>query len=332
MAINGYFFNAVQSGGVYDRVYNAEDVTSYLNKLVSNGVFPNPSDQLQVRAGTGMQVIVETGEGWINGHKLVNTSDLQLTIDSSDALLNRIDRVIFYADTSSREMGITVKKGTAATNPTAPALTRNTTRYEMSLASVRINKQVTAITQTMITDTRADSNVCGWVSGLINQVDTSTLFAQWQTAYEDYYEESTTDFENWKNTQESDFESWETEQITDFESWEASRQAQFEAWLQTLTQQLRINTYVKEFYINTQLSGSQYVYLDSSPIYTYEPDDVIFVYINGLLANNSDYTIDLTTYNYPAVVFNFDETPTIYNPQDITIRILRSIIGIRATT
>ena len=299
MANNGYFFNAEQSCGVYDRVDNAEDITSYLNKIVGNGVFPNPSTQLQVRAGTGMQIIVAAGEGWINGHKLVNTADMQIAIDSADALLNRIDRIIFYADFNSRSMGIEVKKGTSATNPTAPALVRNTTRYEMGLATVRVNKQITGIIQSMITDTRADSNVCGWVVGLIQQVDTSQLFIQWQTAYSDYYDLI-------------------HQQLDDF--------------MATLTQELRVNTYVKEFYINTQLSERQYVYLDSSPIYTYEPDDVIFVYINGLLANGSDYTIDLTTYNYPAVVFNFDETPTIYNPQDITIRILRSIIGIRENT
>ena len=56
MAIKGYFFNAVESGGTYDRVYNAEDVTSYLDLIVGSGVFPNPSTNLQVRASTGMNV------------------------------------------------------------------------------------------------------------------------------------------------------------------------------------------------------------------------------------------------------------------------------------
>ena len=54
MAINGYFFNAVLNNGTYDRVYNAENVTSYLDLLVGDGVFPNPSTNLQVFAGTSM--------------------------------------------------------------------------------------------------------------------------------------------------------------------------------------------------------------------------------------------------------------------------------------
>ena len=86
MAIKGYFFNAIYDGEAYDRVYNAEDMTSYLNELVGNGVFPTPSSQLQVRAGTGMQVIVAAGSGWINGHKIVNTADMTLNVTASDIM------------------------------------------------------------------------------------------------------------------------------------------------------------------------------------------------------------------------------------------------------
>ena len=294
MAINGYFFNAVQSGGVYDRVYNAEDVTSYLNKIVGNGVFPNPSSQLQVRAGTGMQVIVNAGEGWINGHKMINTADMQLSVDSPDALLNRIDRVIFYADASTRSMGIAIKKGTNATNPTAPALVRNTTRYEMSLATIRVNKQITSIVQSMITDTRADSNVCGWVAGLIQQVDTSQLFVQWQTAYSDYYDLI-------------------HQQLDDF--------------MASLTQELRVNTYVKGFVKHSIAGGtSSNIVPLSATDYTYEDTDIIVVYINGLLATwGTDYIVNKNL-TPPSVVFDF---PTgAGNEQEVTINIFKSIIGI----
>ena len=188
MAVKSYFFNAVESGGVYDRVYNSEDVTSYLDKIVGSGVFPTPATQLQAIAGTGMQVIVKEGQGWINGHKIINTADLPISVDASDVLLDRIDRVIFYADSTTREMGISILKGTNAISPVAPALTRSETRYEMSLATVYIAKNITAITDAMITDTRADSEVCGWVAGLINQIDTAALFEQYRAAYAEMIE------------------------------------------------------------------------------------------------------------------------------------------------
>lgn len=186
MAINSYFFNAVLSDGVYDRIYNTEDVTSYLNLLVGNGVFPNPSTQLQVRASSGMNIIVGAGSGWINGHKMVNTADLTLSVTASDVILNRIDAVIFYVDLTSRTMGIEVKTGTVAQTPSAPTLTRSNTRYEMCLAQISVPKQTSSITAAMITDTRGNSNLCGFVQGLIQQVDTTTLFQQWQAGFDDW--------------------------------------------------------------------------------------------------------------------------------------------------
>ncbi len=187
MAINSYFFNAVQSGGTYDRIYNAEDVTSYLDLLVGNGVFPNPSTQLQVRASSGMDVIVGAGSGWINGHKMISTADYTLTVEDSDVLLNRIDAVIFYVDFTTRSMGIEIKTGTVASTPSAPTLERDDNRYELCLAQISVPKQVTAITADMITDTRGNSALCGFVQGLIQQVDTTTLFQQWQSAFDTWF-------------------------------------------------------------------------------------------------------------------------------------------------
>ena len=198
MAIQSYFFNAVLNDGTYDRVYNAEDVTSYLDLLVGNGVFPNPSTMLQVRAGSGMNVIVGAGAGWINGHKLINTADLTLPVAASDVILNRIDDVIFYVDFNAREMGIEIKQGTLANSPVAPTLQRDTSRYEMCLARIKVNKQISAIKASMITDTRGNSNLCGFVQGLVQQADTTTLFESWQNGFETWFEAIQSQFEQGK--------------------------------------------------------------------------------------------------------------------------------------
>lgn len=189
MAIKDFFFNAVKSGNVYDRVYNSEDMTSYLDLLVGNGVFVTPSTQLQVQASSGMNVIVNAGQGWIDGHKMINTTVIPLSIDASDVLLNRIDRVIFYLDYSLRAMGIEVKKGTPAASAVAPELTRTSQRYELCLAEINVAKQTTSITASMITDTRPNTNLCGFVKGLIEQIDTTTLFDQFEGAFDEWFNE-----------------------------------------------------------------------------------------------------------------------------------------------
>ena len=199
MAINSYFFNAVQSGGTYDRIYNAEDFSSYLNQLVGNGVFPNPSSQLKVVASTGMNVVVGAGSGWINGHKMVNTADLTLTVGASDVLLNRMDAVVMYLDLDTRTMGVEVKQGTpTASTPTAPALVRTSTRYELCLATVLVAKQTSAITTSMITDTRTNGSLCGIVQGLIQQIDTTDLWQQQQEAFNEWFESVQQQFQEGK--------------------------------------------------------------------------------------------------------------------------------------
>ena len=200
MAIQSYFFNAVESSGSYDRVYNAEDVCSYLDKIVGNGVFPDPSTSLQVRASSGMQVIVGAGQGWIQGHKMINTADLTLTLPAANSHYDRYDHIIFAMDaqTSQRAMRIYVKSGTPSASPSiTPQLTRTSTLYELCLASIRVPAGYTSITSAMITDRRMDSTVCGMVQGLIQQVDTTTLwqqqdaeFHQWMTDVVDQYIEA----------------------------------------------------------------------------------------------------------------------------------------------
>ena len=297
MAIQGYFFNAVKTDDTYDRVYNAEDVTSYLDKVVGSGVFPNPSTQLQVTAGTGMQVIVAPGQGWINGHKMINDADLPLTIEAADVLLARIDAVIFFVDLTDREMGIEVKTGTAAAAPTAPALTRNSTRYEMMLATVYVAKQATAITQSVIQDTRPNNQVCGWVTGLIEQVDTSTLFVQYQAAY--------------------------AAMASQMEAWQAAQQTAFETWLATLTQQLQVGAYVTKFEKSASNPADNTLVLDMAG-YAYEASDVILAYINGLSANEgTDWTLD-NSGELPKVVFNITGGTL---PNNLKVQILKAIIG-----
>lgn len=188
MAINYYFFNAVLSGGVYDRTYNAEQFCGWLDKIVGTGVFANPSSNLQVLANSGMTLTVKAGSAWIFGHKMDIDADEVVTLDAADISFPRIDSIIAYCDWNNREMGIAVYKGTPASTPQPPALTWSKgTRYDLRLANVRVEKQATSITQSKITDTRGTAD-CGYVAGLIDQLDTATLFAQWQAAFDEWFE------------------------------------------------------------------------------------------------------------------------------------------------
>lgn len=186
MAISYGFFNSVNG----DRLYNADDISNYFLKLISNGVFATPSNAMQVQAVSGMSVNVSAGWGFINCKWLNNDAPYTLTLDAADIVLNRIDRIVMRlnADSSHRNMELAIIKGTPDATPTAPALTRVTGGvWELSLAQIYVGANVTEITQANITDERPDTSVCGYVTGLIDQIDTANLFAQYNAAFNEWF-------------------------------------------------------------------------------------------------------------------------------------------------
>lgn len=197
MTMKSGFHNSING----DRKYNAEDMCRPYKDILSNGVFPNPSDQLQVFASSGMTVSVSSGGGLFGKGWAYNDAPVLLTLDSPEATLSRIDAIIVRRDDSEsvRDTILTVKKGTPSTNPIAPTMVHNDYIDEYCLATIKVTPTTSVITNSMITDTRPNTKVCGFVTGLVDQVDTSTLFNQWQSAYEEQYEKFMDEFEVWWN-------------------------------------------------------------------------------------------------------------------------------------
>lgn len=192
------FFDANLAGEEYDRVYLAAQFAAYFASFIGNGVYAEHSNQLQVVAmpTPQMQVSVEKGQGWINGYWYENTESISLAIDVADGVLNRVDSVVLRLGFSERNMWVAVKKGTPAISPSAPALTRNADYYELQLATIDVPASSIKITQAQITDTRMNQNVCGWVTGVVDQLDTTTLFNQ----FDAWYDEHTTSWQEQFNT------------------------------------------------------------------------------------------------------------------------------------
>lgn len=283
MAVTYGYFNSVDG----DRTYNADQMSEYFDGLVSNGVYESVGGGLQVLASEGMTVAVQTGRGVINCKWLKNDSVLPLDITAAHALLNRITSVVLRLDIVNRLMEIDTKDGTNASSPEPPALQNDSEAVELCLANIYVAAGATSISQSDITDMRPSSS-CGWVTGLIEQVDTSTLFLQYQAAYENYY---------------------------------ATMTAEFEEWFDTLSDKLNINTYIREFEKSATIATNKYVVLDMTN-YEYNEADVIYVYINGLLASEgTDWTLS-TSGATPRI-----NVPNTEAGAEVTVKILKSKIG-----
>jgi hypothetical protein len=197
-AVHCGFFDAINS----DRTYSADEMNRPYKRVISNGVFatPNgtPSTDLQVTASSGMNIICKKGEGLFGDKWFENPSGIAITVPSNTGTVPRIDSVLVQVDTrtSGRVGNIVYRTGTPASSPVPPAINQVEGVVEYRLANIRVNAGVSAITQSMITDRRGSSD-CPWVTSLIYQVDTSTLYDQWEAAYEEYFEDQKQAWDEW---------------------------------------------------------------------------------------------------------------------------------------
>lgn len=192
---------------IFDRAEDASFFAKFFNQFISNGVFPNPSTNMQVLANTGMQVKVSVGTCFINGYMGWVENAETFTIEESD-IQARIDRVVARLDFDNREIQCYVKKGTASGNPIAPVLQRDYDMYEIGLADIRVNANVIEIKQENITDLRLNTDLCGIVAVPLQHVDTTTLFNQYQDWLENATEQGEEDLQLTQEELEEQFNTW----------------------------------------------------------------------------------------------------------------------------
>ena len=174
MAFSYGFFNAKN----LDRVYTAEDFTSYLSSLICNGILDTYGDNFSVTAGGNLSVVIGTGKAWIGGHYFINdmayTLDLRQYVDES---LSRYVTIGISCDVSDsvRACKLEVKSGTAATSPSVPVFENTDTKTYLTLASVRLNGGITSISQSNIKDYRSDENKCGYVKCILGKCRVSEM-------------------------------------------------------------------------------------------------------------------------------------------------------------
>ena len=185
---------------IYDRAEEASFFAEFFTSFLGNGVYPNPSTGMQVLANSGLNLKIQPGKCFINGYfGLVEEGGETIAIESADSNYNRIDRIVARWDLELRKIIPFVLKGTPASNPVVPSMTRNSNIYEIALADVAVKANATVITQANITDRRLDTSLCGVVSGVIQQLDTTTLFNQYQTWFREKQQESNEDYQTWFN-------------------------------------------------------------------------------------------------------------------------------------
>lgn len=180
MSESSGFFNAkVLEGGEYDRIYLAEDFAKYFASFVGNGVFAKKLNALQVVVDSGMNIKVRSGQAWINGYWYENNEDLKIEIATAPSVGQRVDGIFVRFDITNRSIYCYYGQGKSTVQ-------RDSTYYDLMIAKINVQAGAVSLSQVNIVDTRGDTNACGYVAGLIQQIDTTEFFTQlnnWLTNY-----------------------------------------------------------------------------------------------------------------------------------------------------
>ena len=190
MAEHYSFFDAQGAEGSYDRTYSSADVAAYFASFIGNGVYASPSNQLKVSPANGkMAVNVTVGKAWINGYFYeLSDSAKELAIATGDANNPRIDKVVCSLNLSNRLIELKVIQGAASANPQAPAHSREDEVFDLVLAEVAVAAGAVELSEEDITDNRPDNTVCCFVTGEVEQIDTTGLFSQYDAEFNTWFE------------------------------------------------------------------------------------------------------------------------------------------------
>lgn len=159
MAEFGGFFNSING----DRKYKSEDFAKYFKTFMSTGINPT-IDNLKVYKKSSTEIEVKKGTANINGYLylLDNTLSFNIAVGTS-----RIDRVVLKLDLVNRNLNLVLKKGS---NNIPPALQRDTSVYELSLAQIQISTA-----DFNIIDERGNKDICGFMT-FTGKADTQEMW------------------------------------------------------------------------------------------------------------------------------------------------------------
>lgn len=184
MAITYGFYNSLNG----DRKYYARQVSKIVDSLVIDGIFMHIGGHLNVKQGTGMQVLVEPGFAWFNHTWTENDADYPLTIEAANLLQPRIDAVVLEVNeaVAYRENTIKVIKGTPNSNPQKPTLTNTSEVHQYPLAYVSIPVGLSQITNANI-ENRIGLEDCPFVTGVLATINITTLVKEWEAQFDEWF-------------------------------------------------------------------------------------------------------------------------------------------------
>lgn len=160
--------------------YDASGAAIY-NCTRTSGVYADENN-LDISITDDMVVSIGTGLAWIRntafaGMAVAVKNAVAVAVGVADSVLNRIDRVVLQYSAANNASSVVLKPGTPSSSPTAPARITTESLYELVLYDIYVAAGTTMLTESMITDQRRDTGLCGLMADGVTREGAITYVA-----------------------------------------------------------------------------------------------------------------------------------------------------------
>ena len=224
------FFNGAIKDGKIDRTYDANDISSMFDGLITDGIFSSIGQQFACRAGDSADeliVKVGTGKAWLNKTWITNNAVLDIKLDAAPSGKNkRIDLIVIDIDKRdvTRKNTIQYIPGEAAQDPQCPTLVTNDALHKQyELCRIYVDPGITDSKKLVINDDRK----VNFVTGPDSTIDSESLLTGWSAHFQSLYDDQEVKFKDELTNLGQDSKARVEAEIT---TWKNDQQASFDAW------------------------------------------------------------------------------------------------------
>ncbi len=253
MSVTSGFFNSLKG----DRRYDAKQISSIFDGIITDGVFANIGTAFGVKADIGNTITVGIGRSWFNSTWTYNDAILPIDAEKSDILLDRYDAVVIEIDhrESVRKGDIKIIKGTPSSSPQHPEMLRTKDVNQYPLAYIYRKAESSSILQADITNAIGTS-VCPYVTGILQVTNIDNIVAQWEGQWNRWFADQTSagtdQISTWLDRKQLEFITWFGNLQTILEGNVATKLA-----ADILDLQNRFNVLAKEYCIYQSINDSE---------------------------------------------------------------------------
>lgn len=233
---SGFFNGVLNADKTIDRKYDADDISSMFDGLITDGIFASIGGQFKCSidqsAVDALVVKVATGKAWFDKTWIINNSLLTITLDPADSAKDRIDAIVIDIDKrdATRKNTIQYIPGTPSYDPKEPTLAtaKDSPHKQYALCYIRVNHGTTNSNDLKFHE---NGRVANFITAPLSTIESEPFLEGWKATFQGLYDDQQKKLVDALETLGETSEARVDSEIT---NWKAGQQAAFDAWFDAL--------------------------------------------------------------------------------------------------